>query len=122
MGEFRRQYPVHASELNDSVESADGYRELHKRLVEDDLPWFTGKFKTYLNQNTIRDIAGFHSQLSRQFVLIRDRIATINASLVDVDYNPGRYIRLQPLVSPHVDIPRLPCRPAGAHRGHRVRR
>jgi uncharacterized protein YPO0396 len=104
MGEFRRQYPVQTSELNDSVESADGYRELHKRLVEDDLPRFTGQFKTYLNQNTIRDIAGFHSQLTKQFELIRDRIATINASLVDVDYNPGRYIRLQPLVSPHVDI------------------
>ena len=104
MGEFRRQYPVQTSELNDSVESADGYRELHKRLVDDDLPRFTGQFKTYLNQNTIRDIAGFHSQLSKQFELIRDRIATINASLVDVDYNPGRYIRLQPLVSPHVDI------------------
>jgi uncharacterized protein YPO0396 len=86
------------------VESTDGYRELHKRLVEDDLPRFTAQFKTYLNQNTIRDIAGFHSQLTKQFELIRDRIATINASLVDVDYNPGRYIRLQPLVSPHVDI------------------
>jgi uncharacterized protein YPO0396 len=104
MGEFRRQYPVQSSELNDSVESADGYRELHRRLVEDDLPRFTGQFKTYLNQNTIRDIAGFHSQLTKQFELIRDRIATINTSLVDVDYNPGRYIRLQPLVSPHVDI------------------
>ena len=29
MGEFRRQYPVETSELDDSVESACGYRELH---------------------------------------------------------------------------------------------
>ena len=104
MGEFRRQYPVETSELDDSVESADGYRELHGRLTGDDLPRFRQQFKTYLNQNTIRDIAGFQSQLNKQADLIRQRIATINTSLVGVDYNPGRYIRLEPLPSPHGDI------------------
>jgi uncharacterized protein YPO0396 len=104
MGEFRRQYPVETNELSDSVESADGYRELHKRLVNDDLPRFTEQFKTYLNQNTIRDIAGFQSSLNKQAGLIRERIDTINTSLYDVDYNEGRYIRLEPLPSPHSDI------------------
>ena len=104
MGEFRRQYPVETAELDDSVDSADGYRELHGRLTGDDLPRFRRQFKTYLNQNTIRDIAGFQSQLNKQAELIRERIATINSSLVDVDYNPGRYIRLEPLPSPHADI------------------
>jgi len=104
MGEFRRQYPVETAELDDSVESAGGYRELHGRLTGDDLPRFRRQFKTYLNQNTIRDIAGFQSQLNKQAELIRERIATINTSLVGVDYNPGRYIRLEPLPSPHGDI------------------
>jgi uncharacterized protein YPO0396 len=104
MGEFRRQYPVETAELDDSVDSADGYRELHGRLTGDDLPRFRRQFKTYLNQNTIRDIAGFQSQLNKQAELIRERIATINSSLVGVDYNPGRYIRLEPLPSPHADI------------------
>ena len=104
MGEFRRQYPVETTELDDSVESADGYRELHGRLAGDDLPRFRQQFKTYLNQNTIRDIAGFQSQLNKQAELIRERIDTINTSLVGVDYNPGRYIRLEPLPSPHADI------------------
>jgi uncharacterized protein YPO0396 len=104
MGEFRRHYPVETSELDDSVDSADGYRKLHERLTGDDLPRFRQQFKTYLNQNTIRDIAGFQSQLNKQAELIRERIATINSSLVGVDYNPGRYIRLEPLLSPHADI------------------
>jgi uncharacterized protein YPO0396 len=104
MGEFRRRYPVETRELDDSLASADGYRELHGRLTGDDLPRFRRQFKTYLNQNTIRDIAGFQSQLSKQAELIRERIATINASLVGVDYNEGRYIRLEPLASPHADI------------------
>ena len=70
----------------------------------DDLPRFRQQFKTYLNQNTIRDIAGFQSQLNKQADLIRQRIATINTSLVGIDYNPGRYIRLEPLPTPHADI------------------
>ncbi|MDR2985598.1 MAG: hypothetical protein LBV34_12225, partial [Nocardiopsaceae bacterium] len=104
MGEFRRQYPVETAELDDSLDAADGYRELHSRLTGDDLPRFRRQFKTYLNQNTIRDIAGFQSRLNKQAELIKERIDTINSSLVDVDYNPGRYIRLQPLQSPHADI------------------
>jgi uncharacterized protein YPO0396 len=104
MGEFRRQYPVETSELDNAVESATGYRELHKRLTDDDLPRFQQQFKTYLNQNTIRDIAGFQSQLNKHADVIRERIDTINASLVDVDYNPGRYIRLQAQITPHQEV------------------
>lgn len=95
MGEFRRQYPVETAELDDAVQSAAGYRELHKRLTDDDLPRFQEKFKVYLNQNTIREIAQFQSQLNKHAGAIRDRIATINSSLVGVDYNPGRFIRLE---------------------------
>jgi uncharacterized protein YPO0396 len=104
MGEFRAAYPVETEELDAAVEAAAGYRDLHQRLTDDDLPRFQQQFKTYLNQNTIRDIAGFQSQLNKQADVIRQRIATINESLVDVDYNPGRYIRLEAQPSPHVDI------------------
>ena len=115
MGEFRSQYPVETAELDAAVESADGYRELHQRLTDDDLPRFQQQFKTYLNQNTIRDIAGFQSQLNKQADVIRERIDTINASLVGVDYNPGRYIRLQAQRT-RTGGPRLPRRPARLHR------
>jgi uncharacterized protein YPO0396 len=104
MGDFRRQYPVQTSELNDAVESAGGYRELHRQLTDDDLPRFRQQFKTYLNQNTIRDIAGFQSQLNKQADVIRERIEVINQSLVDVDYNPGRYIKLEAEHTPHQEV------------------
>jgi uncharacterized protein YPO0396 len=104
MQAFRGQYPVETSELDNAVESASGYRELHKRLTDDDLPRFQHQFKTYLNQNTIRDIAGFQSQLNKQAELIRERITTINASLVDVEYNRGRYIRLEAQQTPNREV------------------
>ena len=104
MVSFRSQYPVETSELDSAVEAADGYRELHCRLAGDDLPRFQQQFKTYLNQNTIREIAQFQAQLNRQSDLIRERIDTINTSLVGVDYNPGRYIRLEPQQTPSIEI------------------
>jgi uncharacterized protein YPO0396 len=106
MAEFRKRYDVETKEFDDSLLSVGSYRELHKRLVEDDLPRFQEQFKTYLNTNTIRDIANFHSQLNRQGDLIKARIDTINKSLFAVDYNrnPDRYIRLEPQPTPNTDI------------------
>ena len=104
MGDFRTRYPQETSELDVSVESGSEYRQLHQRVTEDDLPRFEQEFKDYLNQNTIRDIAGFSAQLNKQEKLIRDRIATINRSLVDIDYNDGRYIHLVPDHTPNTDV------------------
>ena len=77
---------------------------MRDRFVTDDLPRFEEEFKRYLNTNIIRDIATFHSQLTKQSELIKDRIDTINGSLVDIDYNPGRYIRLEGSRNPSTDI------------------
>jgi uncharacterized protein YPO0396 len=95
MIDFRRQYSVETAELDDSVASAAGYRELFRRLTDDDLPRFQKQFKVYLNQNTIQEIAQFQAQLNKHAEAIKERITTINDSLVGVDYNPGRYIRLE---------------------------
>jgi uncharacterized protein YPO0396 len=104
MGEFRRAYQSETDELDDSVASAGGYRDLYARLMDDDLPRFQQQFKRYLNQNTIREIAGFQSQLNKQAELIRERVGVINESLTDVEYNPGRFIRLEAQPTQDVDI------------------
>ncbi|MGW5108118.1 ATP-binding protein [Nocardia sp. NPDC004123] len=101
---FRRSYPLETAELDDNLESADGYAELHRKLAADDLPRFEARFKEYLNTNTIRDIADLHAQLEKQVSLIRDRVEVINRSLVGIDYNPGRYVRLELTPTPNVDI------------------
>jgi len=101
---FRKDYPQLAQEMDDSIDSAPDYRALHRRLVSDDLPRFEQDFKQYLNTNTIREIATFNSQLNRQRDLIRERIDTINQSLIDIDYNPGRYIRVELHPTPNTDV------------------
>jgi uncharacterized protein YPO0396 len=104
MTEFRRKHPVDTVDLDDSVAAADEYRALRERLLDDDLPRFEAAFKDYLNTNTIRDIAGFHSELNKRVELIGSRIDTINESLVGIDYNPGRYIRLEESPTPNQEI------------------
>ena len=104
MSQFRQAHPVTAAELVPSVEAAEEYRTLHRRLVSDDLPRFEAQFKGYLNTNTIRDIAGFQGQLNKQLELIKQRIATINKSLEAIDYNPGRYIKLEHHPTPNTEV------------------
>lgn len=94
MANFRNHYPQETTDLDASVEAGGEFRELHRQVAEDDLPRFEREFKDYLNRNTIRDIAGFAARLNSHERDIRDRIETINKSLVDIDYDEGRYIRL----------------------------
>ena len=94
MAAFRGKYPHETAEFDDSLASAREYRQLHQQVANDDLPRFEREFKDYLNQNAIRDIAGFSAQLNKHEKQIQDRIETINDSLAGIDYNEGRYIRL----------------------------
>ena len=121
MGEFR--HDIRRRPRSSTLGRSGGeYRELHRRVAKDDLPRFEREFKDYLNQNTIRDIAGFSAQLNKHGKLIRDRIETINQSLEDIDYNDGRYIRLIADTTSQHRRPPVPVRPAGLHRRHGRRR
>jgi uncharacterized protein YPO0396 len=104
MTAFRTAYPVETAEMDDSLLAEPAYRELATRLQRDDLPRFEAEFKTYLNTNAIRDIAGFQAQLTKQVDLVRARIDIINDSLVGIDYSPGRFIRLVHELTPNTEV------------------
>jgi uncharacterized protein YPO0396 len=104
MGAFRGRYPHETAEFDDSLASSREYRRLHQRVADDDLPRFEREFKDYLNQNAIRDIAGFSAQLNKHEKQIQDRIETINESLAGIDYNEGRYIRLMANQTTNTDV------------------
>jgi uncharacterized protein YPO0396 len=95
MQDYVRTWPLDAREVDVNIEAADEFRRMLQTLQADDLPRFAVRFKDLLNENTIREIAGFQSQLKRERETIRERIETINASLRAIDYNPNRYIALE---------------------------
>ena len=94
MQSYSAAYPAETREVDDTVEAAHEYECMLTVLTSDDLPRFEARFKSLLNENTIREVAGFQSNLSNERQLIRERIELINQSLREIDYNTGRYIEL----------------------------
>jgi uncharacterized protein YPO0396 len=95
MASFAKDYPAETREIDAHLESAPEFESMLARLQSDDLPRFEETFKQLLNENTIREIAQFQSQLERERRSIKDRIEQINGSLRGIDYNAGTYIRLE---------------------------
>jgi len=104
MSAFKDAYKLDTAEVDASLEALPEYRGMLERLRADDLPRFEGRFKELLNVNTINEIAQFNAQLARERETIRDRIARINESLTQIDYNTGRYIVLESQVNADAEI------------------
>ena len=104
MSEYKNSYKLETQEVDAAVEAAADYREMLLALQADDLPRFEARFKDLLNENTIREVANFQSQLHRERETIKERIAQINNSLTQIDYNPGRYIKLEAQPTQDTDI------------------
>lgn len=95
MSEYRNLYPAETRETDASVDAAVEYRRMLDAVRTDDLPRFEKRFKELLNENTIREVANFQSQLNREQHDIRERVETINRSLREIEFNPARYIVLE---------------------------
>jgi uncharacterized protein YPO0396 len=104
MSAFKEEFKLETAEIDASLAAAFEYEKLLGQLNRDDLPRFVARFKELLNVNTINEIANFNAQLARERETIRERIARINESLTQIDYNPGRYIVLESQASPDAEI------------------
>ncbi len=104
MSDYNTDYPLETQEVDTSIESADEYRLMLKELKASGLPEFEARFKILLNENTIREVANFQSQLNRERETIKERIEQINGSLTQIDYNLGRYIILEAQLTQDADI------------------
>ena len=104
MAYFKDMFKLETAEMDASLEAAFEYENLLTQLNRDDLPRFVARFKELLNVNTINEIANFNAQLARERETIKERIAHINKSLGEIDYNPGRYIVLESQPSPDAEI------------------
>ncbi|CAA7612926.1 ATP-binding protein [Magnetospirillum sp. UT-4] len=104
MTAYRKEYPQETLEVDSTLEYAPDYCRMLDDLVRDGLPRFEADFKKQLNENAIREIANFQSQLNREVGEIEERIERINLSLVTINYNPGRYILLEAERTQDADI------------------
>lgn len=95
MQAYKAAYPLETRDADAAIGASDEYRKMLTDLLADDLPRFEAQFKLLLNENTMREVANFQSQLARERETIKERIARINQSLRGIEYNSGRYIVLE---------------------------
>ncbi|MGZ5014987.1 MAG: ATP-binding protein [Methylobacter sp.] len=104
MASYKEEFKLETAEVDAAIEAGFEYLGMLDSLQADGLPRFEARFKELLNENTIREVANFHSQLNRERETIKERISRINESLNQIDYNPGRYIVLEAQPTPDADI------------------
>ncbi|MEI8573192.1 ATP-dependent exonuclease SbcCD, C subunit-like protein [Methylomonas sp. LW13] len=97
-------FPLETQEVDVGIAAAHEYQTMLEGLQSDDLPRFEARFKELLNENTIREVANFQSQLARERETIKERIALINESLTQIDYNTNRFIVLEAQPTPDADV------------------
>jgi len=104
MTEYRKEWTLETRDVDVDTAAGPEFKTMLDQLRADDLPRFEGRFKELLNENTIREVANFQSQLARERETIKERIAQISESLIQIDYNPGRYISLEAQMNLDADI------------------
>lgn len=94
MKDYKHRFVQETLEVDARLESATEFRSMLAKLNEEDLPRHEERFKALLNERTIQGIAMFQNWLDKARRDIEEKIATINQSLRDIEYNPGTYIQL----------------------------
>lgn len=92
---YKSKYQEETKEVDANIKALPDFERMLKQLEEDGLPKFETRFKQLLHENTINQIALFQAKLKQAQDIMKERIDRINASLSTIDYNEGRYIRLE---------------------------
>ncbi|QDT32222.1 ATP-binding protein [Thalassoglobus polymorphus] len=95
MSKFTKKFPEEA-DLLPRVAYLDSFLGLRQRIIDEDLPRHTDRFKERLNDTVTREIGLFRAALEKERRNIEDKIETLNLSLRQLDFRDGTYIQLDP--------------------------
>ena len=96
MSDAKKEDTGALSEAGTEVQDVPAYRQRLRVLNEEALPEKLGRFLTYLNQSSDQGVTQLLGGIDNEVAVIEDRIADLNATLERVDFQPGRYLRLEP--------------------------
>lgn len=84
------------AETGSDIRDIPEYLERLRVLEEEALPQKLERFLGYLNQSSDQGVTQLLAHIQNQVAIIEERIADLNATLRRVDFQPGRYLRLEP--------------------------
>ncbi len=102
-GEDRGALADHAQE----VDALPHYLQRLQVLEEEALPQKRQRFQEYLNDTSQQGVDTLLNGIAAQVADIEDRIAKLNATLQRVDFQPGRYLQLEPRAVIHQSLQEL---------------
>jgi uncharacterized protein YPO0396 len=94
-------------ETGSNIQDIPEYLERLRVLEEEALPQKLERFLSYLNQSSDQGVTQLLAHIQNQVAIIEERIADLNATLRRVDFQPGRYLRLEPRRVTHESLRRL---------------
>ena len=98
MNRYLREFKEEQADLNASVHSLDSFLGLLEQIRIEDLPRHEKKFKDRLNDKVSQEVGLFQNALRREQKQIEKKISQLNAALGQLEYRPGTYMRLDPLL------------------------
>ncbi|ATE74555.1 hypothetical protein CNO08_07875 [Lysobacter capsici] len=84
------------AETGTLIDDVPDYLTQLRVLVEEALPEKLQRFLQYLNQSSDQGVTQLLSTIDNEVSVIEERIDELNATLRRVDYQPGRYLQLEP--------------------------
>lgn len=96
MQKFLSDSPEEKADLRADLLYLEGFLGLLEQLRKDDLPRYESRFQERLNEKVIQEIGVFHAALQCEKQEIASKIDILNASLEQLEYRAGTYMRLEP--------------------------
>lgn len=101
-----RDWRSDVNSLPDSVDFVNEYKLFLKRLYDEDLPSFEGRFNMYLQETIANNVSAFNMFFQNWEESIKGTVNQLNSRLKDIDFNthPYTYIQLESNRKLNVDV------------------
>ncbi len=94
MRDYSRTFPDETHDVDISIDAIDWYLNTLRRIQTDDLPQYTDRFKSLLDNKVRQSITTFRARLTQRETDIRKSIEQLNGALQRIAYTSSTYLRL----------------------------
>ena len=95
LADFVRIWPAESAGLDARIESIDDFLAKLHRLQADRLPEFRERFMELLTRQSDQNLTRLSHQLETERNAIRERLETVNESLLGAQFNLGTYLTIE---------------------------
>ncbi|WP_089728637.1 ATP-binding protein [Candidatus Thiosymbion oneisti] len=96
MNQAQREDTGALAEVGTELRDVPNYLQRLEVLTKEALPEKLDRFLGYLNKSSDEGVTQLLAHIDNEVSIIEERIAGLNETLIQVDFQPGRYLHLEP--------------------------